>query len=288
MNRALFSLGIVLALAGAALGAHAAGPSILDQMKKTDVVRIGTGNDTPPMNYIDEQGRWVGFDIDLGNEIARKLGVRVERVVVNNKTRIAFLASGQIDMALSNISQTRSRAEQIDFAEPAYLWTAKIFYAKKGVFKSIAELGGKRIGVNQGSNAFTAAPQAIARHGAKSPVIVSYQKNAECFLALKQGKIDAFTQDSVIVAAVAGSEGVEYEAVGAGYSPGLYAIGVPQNDSRWRHAVSFALQDLIIDGTYERLYQQWFGPKGRFPLPLDARPRLPPDAFGDMAMVLPD
>ena len=149
-------------------------------------------------------------------------------------------------------------------------------------------LGGKRIGVNQGSNAFTAAPVELAKYSALAPQILSFQKNAECFLALKQGKIDAFTQDSPIVAAVVGAEGSDFEAVGSGYSPGLYSIGVPQNDSKWRYAVSVALQSVIKDGTYERLYQSWFGPKGKYPLPLNARPRLPPDVFGDMLMVWPD
>jgi polar amino acid transport system substrate-binding protein len=279
---------IAVVLAASGFNAQAANTSILDQVKKNGVVRIGTGNDTPPMSYIDEQGKWVGFDVDLGNAIAARMGVKVDRVVVNNKTRIAFLANRQIDMALSNISRTRSREEQVDFADPPYLFTAKIFYAKKGAFKSIGELGGKRIGVNQGSNAFTAAPQELAKYSKQAPVLVSFQKNAESFLALKQGKIDAFTQDSPIIAAVAGSEGVNFEAVGSGYSPGLYAIGVPQDDSRWRHAVSMALQDLIRDGTYEKLYQHWFGQQGKFPLPLNARPRLPSDAFGDMLLVLPD
>lgn len=262
--------------------------TILDKVKQAGVVRIGTGNDTPPMNYLDDAGKWTGFDVDLGDEIGKRLGVKVERVAVNNKTRIAFLANGQIDMALSNISRTLSREEQIDFVDPPYLFTAKVFYAKKGRFKSLAQLGGKRIGVNQGSNAFTAAPVELAKYSALAPQILSFQKNAECFLALKQGKIDAFTQDSPIVAAVVGAEGSDFEAVGSGYSPGLYSIGVPQNDSKWRYAVSVALQSVIKDGTYERLYQSWFGPKGKYPLPLNARPRLPPDVFGDMSMVWPD
>jgi polar amino acid transport system substrate-binding protein len=283
------SLSIASALIlSAALATTVSAQSIVDKVKQAGVVRIGTGNDTPPMNYLDDAGKWTGFDVDLGDEVARRLGVRVERVAVNNKTRIAFLANGQIDMALSNISRTLSREEQVDFVDPPYLFTAKVFYAKKGRYKTLADLGGKRIGVNQGSNAFTAAPIEIAKHSKLDPQMLSFQKNAEVFLALKQGKIDVFTQDSPIISAVAGSEAGDFEAVGAGYSPGLYSIGVPQNDSKWRYAVSVALQSVIKDGTYERLYQSWFGTNGKFPLPHNARPRLPPDVFGEMAMVWPD
>ena len=277
---------MIFAAAGAVSSAMA--ETILDKVKQAGVVRIGTGNDTPPMNYLDDAGKWTGFDVELGDEIGKRLGVRVERVAVNNKTRIAFLANGQIDMALSNISRTLSRGEHIDFVDPPYLFTAKVFYAKKGLFKSLAQLGGKRIGVNQGSNAFTAAPIELAKYSKLEPQILSFQKNAECFLALRQGKIDAFTQDSLIVAAVVGGEGSDFEAVGSGYSPGLYSIGVPPNDSKWRYAVSVALQAMLKDGTYERLYQSWFGSKGKYPLSLNARPRLPADVFGDMLMVLPD
>lgn len=257
-----------------------AAKSTLDKVKKAGVVRIGSGTTVPPMNYIDKHGNWTGFDIDLGDEIARRLGVKVERVNVNNKTRIAFLASGRIDLTISSMSHTRSRDEQVDYAEPPYLWSGKIFYAKKGRFKSIAELGGKRIAVVQGSNAYIAAPQEIAKHTNKKPIMMSFQNNSECFIALKQGKVDAYTQDTPIIAGVAGSEGVDYETVGPIYSPGLYGIGVPPNDSKWRDAISFILQDLIKDGTYERIYQKWFGPNGKFPLPINARPRLPEDIFG--------
>jgi polar amino acid transport system substrate-binding protein len=278
----------VLTAAALGLANSAMAQSIADKVKQAGVVRVGTGNDTPPMNYLDDNGKWTGFDVELGDEIAKRLGVKLERVPVNNKTRIAFLANGQIDMALSNISRTVSREEQVDFVDPPYLWTAKVFYAKKGQFKSLAELGGKRIGVNQGSNAFTAAPLELAKHSKVPPQMLSFQKNAEVFLALKQGKIDVFTQDSPIVAAVAGSEGVDFEAVGGGYSPGLYSIGVPRNDSKWRYTVAMALQSMIKDGNYEKLYQTWFGPKGKYPLPLNARPRLPSDVFGDAMMVWPD
>ncbi|RLI33683.1 amino acid ABC transporter substrate-binding protein [Candidatus Bathyarchaeota archaeon] len=266
-----------------------AGPtSTLDEVKKRGVVRIGSGTTVPPMNYIDENGVWTGFDLDLGDAIAKRLGVKVERVNVNNKTRVAFLATARIDLTISNMSHTKSRDEQIDYAEPPYLWSGKIFYAKEGKFKSVKELGGKRIAVVQGSNAYIAAPQYLAEITDEKPIMMSFQTNSECFMALKQGKVDAYTQDTPIIAGVAGSEGLDYEAVGPIYSPGLYGIGVPPNDSKWRDKISFILQDLLKDGTYEKIYQKWFGPTGKFPLPINARPRLPEDIFGKMVFVWPD
>ncbi len=281
MKRTSFVV-LLLTLVLCFVASTAAAKSIYDEVKKRGVVRIGSGTTVPPVNYIDKDGTWTGFDIDLGDAIAERLGVKVERVNVNNKTRIAFLANKRIDLTISSMSHTRSRDEQIDYAEPPYLWSGKIFYAKKGRFKDPKELGGKRIAVVQGSNAYIAGPQYLESIGAKKPVMMSFQNNSECFLALKQGKVDAYTQDTPIIAGVAGAEGVEYEAVGPIYSPGLYGIGVPPNDSKWRDTISFILQDLIKDGTYEKIYQKWFGPNGKFPLPINARPRLPEDIFGEL------
>ncbi|MBI5055095.1 MAG: transporter substrate-binding domain-containing protein [Nitrospirae bacterium] len=282
---------LLAALLIVSLVSLAAAEGLLDEVKKRGTVRIGHGNATPPMNYIDEKGEWTGFDVDLGSAIAEKLGVKIERVLVDNKTRIAFLANRSIDISLANISQTRSREEQMDYAEPPYFWTGKIFYAKKGKFKSIKDLGGKKLGVDQGSNAFIAAPQEITKYTDAKPEMLSFQNSAEGFLALKQGKIDAYSQDAQIMASIAAAGGLadEYEAVGGAiWSPGLYGIGVPENESDWRDKISFILQDMLKDGTYEKIYQKWFGPKGKSPLSVNARPRLPKDTFGDMLYVWPD
>ncbi len=255
--------------------------STLDKVKKAGVVNIGSGTTVPPVNYIDKDGIWTGFDIDLGDEIGKRLGVKVNRVNVNNKTRIAFLASGRIDLTISSMSHTRSRDEQIDYAEPPYLWSGKIFYGKKGKFKNPIDLCGKRIAVVQGSNAYIAGQEYLKELGCKKDlVILSFQTNSECFLGLKQGKVDAYVQDTPIIAGVAGSEGGDYEAIGPIFSPGLYGIGVTPDDSKWRDKISFILQDILKDGTYEKIYLKWFGPKGKFPLPINARPRLPEDIFG--------
>ena len=254
--------------------------SVLDDVKERGVLRIGSGNTLPPLNFVDANGKWTGFDIDLGDALAEKLGLKVERVVVNNKTRIAFLANKNIDIAISSMSHTISRDEQIDYAEPAYFWTGKVFFAKKGRYKSFADLGGTRICVNQGSNAFIAVPQEIAKYSDKKPEMVSVQSQSDCWLALQRGKADVWSTDVPVIVGIAGKASADYEVVGPIYSPGLYGIGVTPNDSKWRDTISFTLQKMLKDGTYEKIYQKWFGEKGDFPLPTNSRPRLPEDLYG--------
>jgi len=268
--------------------AAASQDTVLNRVNDSGKVRIGFTYNAPPMGYINDSGKWTGFDLALGHELAKRLGVKLQAVKVNDDTRIAFLASGRIDLAIAHMSETRSRMQKIDFAFPPYLWTCKVFYARKGRFHSVGDLAGKRIGVAQGSNAFSAGQEEIAKYSNKPAKMVSFQNNADAFLALKQNKIDAYTQDTPIIAAVAGKAGVDFAPVGKCFSPGLYGIGVPPNHKEWRTKVSFALQDIIKDGTYEHLYQHWFGTHGFSPLPVNARPRLPADAFGNMPLVLPN
>ena len=263
--------------------------SIYDEVKKKGVLSIGHGTDVPPLSMIDpSDGQLKGFDIDIAKAIAEKVGaimgkkLTVDWVVVNNKTRIAFIANRRIDLTIRSMSHTRGRDEQIDYAEPPYLWSGKIFYAKKGKFKNPIDICGKTMAVTQGSNAYLAGQDYLKELGCnKKFKIKSFQSNAECFMALKQGKVDAYIQDTPIIAGVAGAEGVNYEPVGPIFSPGLYGIGTPPNDSKWRDTASFALQDMLADGTYEKIYQKWFGPNGVAPLPINARPRLPEDIYGD-------
>ncbi len=288
IKRNLVALVALVFLMGISVSAFAAS-STYDAVKKSGVVKIGHGIDVPPLSMINPKTKNLeGFDIDIAHAMVDQIGVimgkklKMEGVVVNNKTRIAFLANRRINLTIRSMSHTRGRDKQIDYAEPPYLWTGKIFYAKKGKFKSPMDICGKRMAVTQGSNAYIAGQEYLKELGCnKDFEIKSFQNNAECFLALKQGKVEAYIQDAPIIAGVAGAEGVDYEPVGPIFSPGLYGIGTPPNDSKWRDTASFALQDLMSNGTYEKIYQKWFGPNGIAPLPNNARPRLPKDIFGD-------
>ena len=268
------------ALPSQIVAAAAPADSVSTQVHTNGVVRVGIGNNNPPMNYLDDEGNWVGFDVDLAQALADHMGVELEMVEFNNDTRISYLANGTTDMSITNLSHTTDRDAQIVFAEPSYIWDGKVAFVRKGEFTDMMDLAGKKIAVDQGSSAYKAVETYITENGGEAPIIEEYQGNAACFQALKDGKVDAFTQDSLICQGVAGDEADDFEVLGSFYSGSLYGIGVPSNDSAWRDEVSFALQELMADGTYDQIYDKWFGENGQFPLPYSVKPVLS-EEFGD-------
>lgn len=253
---------------------------VTKQVQDAGVVRVGVGNANPPMNYLDDDGNWIGFDLDLAQALADEMGVKLELVEVNNDTRISYLTNGTIDMAITNLSHTIDRDEQIDFAEPSYIWDGKVAFVRKGEFTDMMDLAGKKIAVDQGSSAYKAVEEYITSNGGEAPEIEEYQGNAACFQALKDGKVDAFTQDSLICQGIAGEDAKDFEVLGSFYSGSLYGIGVPSNDSEWRDQVSFTLQELMKNGKYDEIYDKWFGENGLYPLDYSVKPVLS-EEFGD-------
>jgi polar amino acid transport system substrate-binding protein len=242
---------------------------ILDSVKAAKIVRIGIGYMTPPMNFLDDKGEPAGFDVDLARALATKMGVEPRFTKVNNKTRIMSLVSGEVDMVLSNINHTVGRDRQIDFSE-TYLRDGKRILAKKGRFSTLKDFIGKRVAVTQGSNAQQAVADSLRKLGDQDPQVVSFQNDSECFLALKTGKVDGYTNDTVILVGVSGGDRA-FEPASESYSPTYYGIGIPENQSRWRDEINFTLRALVVDGTYQQVYEKWFGSSGPYPLPEGSR-----------------
>jgi polar amino acid transport system substrate-binding protein len=272
---------------GAARAEGAKRESLVDRVKARGKMSACTQNTVPPMSYMDDKNQVVGFDLDFGRALAEKLSARlgkkidIDFVMCDEKTRITFLQAGRVDLSISSMSHTQSRDEAVDFIDPPYMFAGKSFFARKGRFKDIKDLVGKKIAVQSGSSAIAPATALLKSLGDPEPKMMGFNTNGEAWLGLKQGKADAFTQDNVIMVALMGADVKDFEQVGPAYSVGLFSIGVPQDDSRWRHALSVAQQDMMLDGTYEKVYAAWFGRKGKFPMATNMRPHLPADTYGE-------
>ena len=213
----------------------------------------------------------IGFaiPINMAKEIANRLGVKFEPVVVNNKTRISFLQTNppKVDMVLSNMTHKRVRDEKIDFSI-TYFFDGQKFLAKKGAIADGKDLAGKKIGSMQGTTSIVNAKAYLEKMGDTDPKVTGYQNEVEMFEALRSGRVQAISTDSTLLIALAAKEPGKYELVGEFISDEPYGVGLPQDDSAWRDIVNFTIQDMWKDGKYMEIYNKWFGPDTETPFPM--------------------
>jgi len=241
--------------------------SVLDRVKERAVLRAGIRTDNPPHGFITQDGHWVGFDVDIADAVARELGVKLEKVKVDELTRISYLQTGQIDIAVASMSHTRKRDEQIDFSQ-TYFWSKQTFLVKKGKTHKLSDLVGKRVGMSRGSHAIGNWRDWLIKNGHSfdASLIVEFGNKRAGVEAVHQGAIAGYAEDYEILSSLAKGDSalaILDEAIGMKQD----GIGVRENDSKIRDAVNFALQNIARSGEYAKIYERWFGPKSDTPVP---------------------
>lgn len=245
-----------LVFAGVSLGAAQA-ESTLDKVQSTGTITLGVKTDYPPFAYLDAEQKYAGFDVDLWNEFAKGLGVKIEYVPITSQSRIPLLTNGAIDAVSGGTTHTIEREKAVDYSI-TYFRTGQRFIVKKG--SGISGVGDlekpRRTGVVQGANSgpnfLKAQPQGE---------LVEFQEYPQAILALKQGKIDAFTTDEVILDQFVGDD---LEVVGDYLTTELYGMLMRQDDSKWRDWINIEIQKAWSSGTYAEYFEKHFKKKPNY------------------------
>ena len=90
----------------------------LDEIKESKTINIGVFSDKHPFGYVDEEGKYQGYDIYLAERLGKDLGVNINYVSTEAANRIEYLQSGKVDIILANFTVTDERKEAVDFALP--------------------------------------------------------------------------------------------------------------------------------------------------------------------------
>lgn len=252
-----------LGLALAACSKPEASADRLEAIKAAGVLKVATFDSNPPFGSVDPKTRQItGLDVDFAHALADKLGVKLEVVPTNPANRIPLLTSGKVDLVLANFTITPERATQVDFSIP-YFASGQQFIAKKGTLTSPEQLNGLRIGVDKGT-----VNEINLREKYPQAVLVAYDDTPFAFTALRNGNVQAISQDGPKLIGVLANapNAADFEIPPFVISQDLIGVGIPKGQTALKAFVDQTLLELEASGEAQRLYDRSFGPQTRTPL----------------------
>jgi ABC-type amino acid transport substrate-binding protein len=267
----LVTLTLVAALA-LAMAVPALAQSTLDKVKSTGVLTIGTRTGSPPFAYVNKSNEWVGFSIDLVEQLivpalAKEVGkpVKIEKKESTPPTRIPLLSSNAVDLIAGTMTDTPERRQSVDFSL-TFFYTGAQFLVKKGSpIKGVNDIAGKRIASQQGST-----NAKIIREKYPQAQLREFPDQPAAFQALAQGQVDAYTNDGIQLYGLKSKapNPSDWEVVGDFYSEEPYGMAMRKGDAKFKQVVDGALKNGFESGKYFEIYEKWFGPKGELPYPM--------------------
>ncbi|MBW7980975.1 ABC transporter substrate-binding protein [Enterobacillus tribolii] len=231
----------------------------LDDIQKAGVVKIAVFDSNPPFGFVDPQThKLVGYDVDVANEIGKALGVKVELRPTNPANRIPLLVSKKVDLIAANFTITAERAKEVNFSEP-YFRTGQKFIARKGVLKQPDDIAKLRIGADKGT-----VQEITLRNKYPDAKVISYDDTPLAFAALRNGNVQAITQDDAklvgLLANVPEAQKADFEISPFSITKEYQGIGLPKGEDRLTGKVNEVLNGLESSGELVKIYDRWFGP----------------------------
>lgn len=201
-----------------------------------------------------QDGKYVGFDIDMWDAIASDLGVTYELRPMDFNGIIPALQTGQVDVALAGITIKPSRQEVIDFSDGYYDSGFLLMVPTSSDINGAADLAGKSIAIKTGTSSAD-----YAKENFKDTEIRLFPNVDNAYLELRTGRVDAAMHDTPnVLYYIANAGNGEVKAVGEQMMAHEYGIGFPKG-SDLVEKVNASLAAMKADGRYDAIYEKWFG-----------------------------
>lgn len=245
-------LGILILILVSLLAACGSGEASTAGKKGENVLKMATSADFPPFESYDEEGKFIGFDVELAQAIADELGYELKIEDMDFDGLIGSLQAKRVDIVLAGMSATEERSENVDFSNE-YHRSGEMFISKvEDDFKNLEELKGKVVGVQLGTIQEEGAQNLADEYGFE----VKKVDDASILIQeLNSNRIDVAYMDKTVAAGYINSQGFVGFDDPTTSSPGM-AIALPKGSDKTEE-VNEALKKLKEDGTLDKLKEKW-------------------------------
>ena len=254
-------VGAVGALAlGAILAATPAAADQLDDIIASGELRCGIMLDVPPVGMRDADNEPVGFDVEFCRDMASALGVEAVIVETPAPDRIPALLSGRVDVGVASATNSLERAKSVAFSIPYQIWDVGVAVAEGNTdITRYEDLEGKSVGTVRGT---TGEKSVLADLKAWGVQHIAYNSNAEQFLALSQGKVDAIVEATAIFGEYIKGPGkgkVKICCIVESAPADWTGLMVQRKEQGLLNWVNLFVWHQWKEGRTDELYRRWFG-----------------------------
>src|SRR3954468_7938670 len=253
---------IAAALFGAVLSAAWIGSAAadkLDDIKARGKLLIGNSETSPPFSS-RENGKVIGYDVDLAGQVAKRLGVGMAFVPVINSERIPALQQDRIDLAASGMTRADNRRHLIGFSLAYLVSPHTVIIRKDSGIKTVKQMAEKKLALVKGASVDAELQAAVP-----TLQIVHYDTYALCFDALRDKQVAGFLADEVLLWAYAQKSGAlqDYMMIPDYDLPRTAGFAIKKDEPRFTKFVDDVLLDLEKSGEAEKIFNTWFAPVKR-------------------------
>ena len=218
--------------------------------------KLLVATDTAFIPFEFKQGnKYVGFDVDLWQEIAKELKLDYILKPMDFNGIIPALQTKNVDLALSGITITNERKKAIDFSD-AYYKSGLLVMVRKDEknIRNVKDLNGKIVAVKSATSSYNYAKKHI-----KTKELHQFPNVDSAYMELETNRVDAVLNDAPSILYLLKTTGTEkFKIVGDSIDAQEYGIGFPKGSNELRTKVNIALQHLKKNGTYKIIYKKWF------------------------------
>ncbi len=223
-------------------------------------LKLGTEGAYPPFNGTNAKGEVEGFDIDIGNELCKRMNAKCEWVVQDWDGIIPALQAKKFDAIIASMSINEKRKQLVDFTDRYYQTPARLVAKKgSGLTPTAASLKGKTVCAQSST---THSDYAEKNWGANGATVKTYAKQDEANLDLASGRCDAIIADSAVMLEWLKGQNGQFEFAGDAIKDPIFGdgagIAVRKGEKQLVDAFNKALKEIDADGTYKKINDKYF------------------------------
>jgi glutamate/aspartate transport system substrate-binding protein len=242
---------------------HAEG---LDDISRTQMIKVGVREGASPFAFFDSSGKPGGLTVDLCNRLVSDIktamkwrDLRIEYVPVKSQDRLPFLQQNKIDIECGSSTNTKDRQEKLSVSYNFFYAGVRMMTKRKSGIQEWQDLGGRKVAVQKSTTAVALLDGVSKLRGLSGIKIIEVSSAKEGYTSVADGAADAFvTDDSLLYSQISANKGQEVMHItGKPLSVEPYAILMRKEDVALQAAVNKALSRLFASGEFNNIYSKW-------------------------------